>query len=142
MWGRAYGKWIRAALEHAVNESLNIQDVYRRMLSGEFLLVTMAIGDELTAVAVLDYAIDPRGDGYVLVLACGGERMPEWIGEFFKTVRAIAQERGARRVLMVGRRGWQPYLETAGRVPEMHLHGTGGVAMSASMGGERAATAT
>jgi hypothetical protein len=70
--------------------------------------------DELAGVAVLDYSIDPRGEGYVLVACCGGERMPLWLGEFIRTVRTIAQERGARRVLMVGRRGWQPFLEQHG----------------------------
>ena len=113
VWPRV-SKWIRWALDDAVNENLNIQDVYRRCLSGEFLMLTIAIGDELAGVAVLDYSIDPRGDGYVLVACCGGERMPVWLGEFIKSVRAIAQERGARRVLMVGRRGWQHYLEKHG----------------------------
>ena len=113
VWPRV-SKWIRAALEDAVNENLNIQDVYRRLLSGEFLMLTIAIGDELAGVAVLDYSIDPRGDGYVLVACCGGERMAVWIGEFVKTVRTIAKERGARRVLMVGRRGWRPILEQHG----------------------------
>jgi hypothetical protein len=113
LWPRV-GKWVRWALDDAVNENLNIQDVYRRCLSGEFLMVTMQIGDELAGVAVLDYSIDPRGEGYVLVACCGGERMPLWIGEFIATVRRIANERGARRVLMVGRRGWQPILEQHG----------------------------
>lgn len=107
-------EWLRRALAEAVQHELNIQDVYRRCLSGESLMVLLALGDDLTGVAVLDYSVDPAGDGYVLVYACGGERMPLWIGELVKTCRAIAQERGARRVLMVGRKGWQPFLEAQG----------------------------
>lgn len=106
--------WIRASLAEAVHHELNVQDVYRRCKSGDSLMVLLAIGPQLCGVAVLDYSVDPKGDGYVLVYACGGTRMSEWIAEFCKACRAIALERGARRVLMVGRRGWQPFLEAQG----------------------------
>ena len=106
--------WLRAALAEAVHHELNIQDVYRRCKSGDSLMVVVALGDQLCGVGVLDYSVDPKGDGYVLVYACGGERMPQWIGLFVATCRTIALERGARRVLMVGRRGWQPFLEAHG----------------------------
>jgi hypothetical protein len=112
-WPRVV-EWLRRALAEAVHHELNIQDIYRRCRAGDSLMVVMAIGQELCGVAVLDYSVDPKGDGYVLVYACGGERMPQWIGLFVKTCRAIALDRGARRLLMVGRKGWQPFLQAQG----------------------------
>ena len=106
--------WLRAALAEAVHHELNIQDVYRRCKCGDSLMLAIALGDDLCGVGVLDYSVDPKGDGYVLVYACGGESMPQWIGLFMDTCKTIALERGARRVLMVGRRGWQPFLEARG----------------------------
>jgi hypothetical protein len=113
LWHRVAG-WLTAALAEAVNNELSVQEVYRRCKGGDSLMLLISIGEQLCGVAVLDYSVDPKGEGYVLVYACGGVRMPQWIGLFVSTCRTIAQERGARRLLMVGRKGWQPFLEAQG----------------------------
>jgi hypothetical protein len=48
-------------------------------------------------------------DGEVRILACGGFKHREWVGEAIATVTAWARDCGARKITMRGRKGWARY---------------------------------
>jgi hypothetical protein len=106
--------WIGRALAEAVHHELSAQEIYRRCMSGEYLMLLIAIGEQLVGVAVLERSVNAKGQTYVLINCAGGQRMPEWIGLLVSTCRTVAQEVGAVELLMVGRPGWKPFLMTHG----------------------------
>lgn len=106
--------WIERALAEAVQHELNAQEIYRRCKSGEYLMLLLAIGEDLCGVAVLEKSVNSRGQLYLIVAAAGGVRMPEWIGTLVAACKVIANEQGARELMMIGRAGWRPYLQAQG----------------------------
>lgn len=106
--------WILAALAESVMHELSEEDIYKGCLKGDYLMLAMAIGDNLCGVAVLDASRDPTGRPYLAVICCGGLHVHRWIGLLTNTCRLLAHDVGAREIVMMGRPGWRGMLAALG----------------------------
>lgn len=111
-WARC-GAWLEAALAHA-GGTHGLADVEAMVLRGE---ARFWAGRAAAAVAVLEQ--DPR-ESRVLIWLAGGTR-EELENEILPQVEAWARVRAVRRVLIIGRAGWERTLKAKGYAPLARL---------------------
>jgi hypothetical protein len=111
-WARC-APWLDAALAHA-GRTHGLADVRALVEAGEARLWA---GRESAAVAALER--DPCERRLLIWLAGGA--LSELRDELLPSVEAWGRERGCRRVVVIGRAGWERTLKSKGYAPLARL---------------------
>jgi hypothetical protein len=106
-WTRS-APWLEAALAHAGTHRL--ADVRDMVLRGE---AQLWVGERSAIVTLIE---DDPCERRLLVWLGGGD-LKDLLGELRQPIEAWARSRGCRRVLMVGRPGWERALAPHGYAP-------------------------
>jgi hypothetical protein len=111
-WARC-APWLDAALAHG-GRTHSLEDVRAMIAAGEARLWP---GRDCALVAALER--DP-GERRLLIWLAGGAR-EELEGELLPLAEAWGRAAGCRRVLVIGRAGWERTLRTKGYAPLARL---------------------
>jgi hypothetical protein len=98
--------WIKAAMERA--DISSFAQVEADALSGATLLWLATDGKRIGAVAVTDVQQTDRK--ICLIVACGGERMKEWL-HLISGLEEYARAEGCEAMRIIGPRAWARVLE-------------------------------
>lgn len=108
VWSRCEA-WLDAALAHA-GRTHALSDVWNLVESGE---AQFWPGERAAMVTLLE---DDPGERRLLIWLAGGE-LEELVGRLRPTVEQWAVRQGCRRVLVIGRPGWERALAPEGYAP-------------------------
>ena len=92
------------ALEHADGE-MEIEDVLRYVLGGNWILWTVVDDHKIIASAVTEVVEYPRLRA-LRVITLGGRNMKKWLPEILTVWEQHAKEIGCHRLEASGRKGW------------------------------------
>lgn len=107
-WARC-GRWLDAALAHA-GDTHALADVQAMAAAGEARLWA---GEQAAMVTVLE---DDPGERRLLIWLAGGD-LTELVERLRPAAERWAIEQGCRRVLIIGRAGWERALRPEGYAP-------------------------
>lgn len=96
VWPKAYPhiKRVIDALPH----ELTMDGVYRRLKSGQQMMVAVCDGEEVIAAYILEVLTFDTGVKALYLPICGGDRMDEWLERSHGVVVAIAKDLGCTRL--------------------------------------------
>jgi hypothetical protein len=107
------GRWLDAALDHA-GRSHALEDVAAMIAEGEAQLWT---GERSAAVTLIE---DEPRERRLLVWLAGGD-LGELVADLRPRIEAYGRQCGCRRMLIVGRAGWERALARQGYAPLARL---------------------
>jgi hypothetical protein len=121
VWGPMLSGWLLARavreLSEQLDKALALSPVHvergalvEGVSAGELDAVVMTVGGVPSGVGMIE--CKPHGESFCLVLA--GRDLALWRDEFTRAWRAIAQARGAHRLVCFGRPGWQAHCAPTG----------------------------
>lgn len=113
-------QFIKQAIEHANGET-NIQGVFRQLLAGQKQLWVIAQNYVATAAAITEVTNYPTMR-VVRIVFLGGDGLDKWSSKVDETVSQWARIVNAKRVEVIGRKGWERHLKSRGYKPAyVHL---------------------
>lgn len=96
-------------------EELSLDDIYRRLIVGETLLVTISDKSDIIAVNILERRYLGNGLSALYIPITGGTRMAEWMVDFLDVAKAIAKDLGCKQLRgLAVRKGWMKKLKPMG----------------------------
>jgi len=93
------------------------EDIREKTASGEWLLFTVSIDDEIKCTIVASVSRGTR-DVFEVGMAWGGD-MVLWVDDIYSTLTRVAKDFGCDSIAITGRRGWVRYLKSRGFTEKM-----------------------
>lgn len=87
-----------------------IDEVYKRLQSGEEVIVGVFDGATVVGCCVLGISVFETGKKVLQMPYCGGQNMKDWIAEGFELVKQIAKGQDCTHIRGCGRAGWDRVL--------------------------------
>jgi hypothetical protein len=94
--------------------SFTTRDVYRWVQSGAHQLWVVSEGGRVLAALLSQVQPQPARKRVLVVHSAGGTRARRWIPAVVNVLEGYAHLHGCTEMRVVGRRGWQRYLEPYG----------------------------
>jgi hypothetical protein len=107
------GRWLNAALDHA-GRSHDLGDVAAMLAAGEAQLWA---GERAAMVTIVE---DEPRERRLLIWLAGGD-LDELVGALRPRAEAWGRANGCRRVMIIGRAGWERALAAQGYAPLARL---------------------
>lgn len=107
--------WIDAALQTSAQHEYTPGIVYRELELGRMMLLAVhePVSGRVHGAAVIARGTSHHGE-YIGLVCCGGEGVTSWLHLMVESVKRIARESRAKRIVILGRPGWQKLLEEHG----------------------------
>lgn len=107
--------WLEAALAHAAQHEMHIDEVRDRIAAGDMLLLLLESEGEVKAAAVLEQGFRAFDhEKYVALVACGGTMLDDWISPLVDACVKVGRAIGAVQIIVLGRNGWERILRRYG----------------------------
>lgn len=96
---------IQAAIDES-NGELDIDNIKRRAMNSEVLIVIVRDGDDILAALAAETRSFDTGKKVFHIMTAGGERMVDWLPDIDEAFSKIAKGLGCNEIYIIGRPGW------------------------------------
>jgi len=111
---------VQPLIERVVNKApddLSVWAIKKRLVDGQTMLIAISEGSKIVAVNVLSLEDLDSGKKVLVIPITAGDRMAEWMDDFFEVVTKIAKDFGCEELRgMSVRKGWMRILKERGWV--------------------------
>jgi len=104
---------VEMAIEHS-NGELYLDDIYKRLLDNEMLLLTVSEGDRIIASLTVEKRDFPSGKRIMNVTTAGGADLHIWMESVNRAIDDLAKEHECSEIYIIGRPGWMRMLKNIG----------------------------
>ena len=111
---------VQPLIERVVNKApddLSVWAIKKRLVDGQTMLIAISEGSKIVAINVLSLEDLDSGKKVLVIPITAGDRMAEWMDDFFEVVTKIAKDFGCEELRgMSVRKGWMRILKERGWV--------------------------
>jgi hypothetical protein len=101
------------AIAHS-NGELEIDDILKRSIDGEILIVTISQEEEVVAAIAIEQRTFNSGKRILNLTLVGGNEMVNWMDKFSEIANNLAKDYKCDEIYIVGRPGWTRTLKRLG----------------------------
>lgn len=104
---------LQRAIDHSHGE-LDQAGVYKSMVNGDMLLVTITREKEIVAAIAMEQRNFDTGKKILNLTLVGGDSVHEWMEQIDEITLKLAKDYGCTEIYLIGRRGWTKLLKKVG----------------------------
>ena len=105
--------FLQQAVDHS-NGEMCIEDVFKRLIKGNMLLVTISVESDIVAAIAIEQRNFGSGKRVLNLTLLGGSEMEHWMDEFSDIADKLAKDYKCDEIYIVGRKGWVRALRSYG----------------------------